>query len=63
MITEIKLQNALNSIGIEELKFCAIQYKDLTDVKSIIIADKINSKLIELMPNGEFAKFAEEKLF
>jgi len=63
MTTSIKLQNALNSIGIEELKFCAIQYKDLTDAKSIIIADKINNRLIELMPDGEFAKFAEEKLF
>ncbi len=63
MTTSIKLQNALNSIGIEELKFCAIQYKDLTDAKSIIIADKINNRLIELMPDGEFAKFAEKKLF
>ena len=62
MLTKTKLQNALNSLGIEELKFCAMQYKDLTDTNSLIIADKINDKLIELMPKGEFAKFAEENL-
>lgn len=63
MTTTKKIENALNSLEIKELQFCAIQYKDLTDTKSLIIADKINDKLIELMPEGEFAKFAEEKLF
>ncbi len=63
MKTTTKLQNALNSLGIEELKFCAIQYKNLVSVNQLIVAEQINNRLIELMPDGEFAKFAEENLF
>ena len=63
MKTATKLQNALSQLGIEELKFCAIQYKNETSVQALIIADKINDRLIELMPAGEFEKFADKELF
>ncbi len=62
LTTAEKLEKALNSLGIDELKHCAILYKDETSTQGIIIADKINSKLIELMPAGDFAKFAETEL-
>lgn len=63
MTSATKLENALNALSIEELKFCAIQYKNLVSVNQLIVAEQINNRLIELMPSGEFAKFAEEKLF
>ena len=58
-----KMQNILKDLTIKELKIMAIVNKDAISTEDIIISDQINNRLIKLMPEGEFAKFAEEKLF
>tara|TARA_R110002124_G_C8688552_1_gene492817 strand:+ start:262 stop:453 length:192 start_codon:yes stop_codon:yes gene_type:complete len=58
-----KITETLNNVSIEELKKVAISFKDNVTTEGIIIADKVNDKLMEKMNDGEFAVFAENELW
>ena len=53
----------LNKCNLEQLKEIAIAYKDKFEPIDMIIASRIDDKLIELMPEGEFALFCDNFLF
>ena len=58
-----KISETLNNVSIKELKKVAISFKDNVTTEGIIIADKVNDKLMEKMEDGEFAVFAENELW
>ena len=58
-----KISETLNNVSIKELKKVAISFKDNVTTEGIIIADKVNDKLMEKMEDGEFAVFAKNELW
>src|SRR5690606_12425458 len=68
-ITNIKisimktLSKTLENVSVEELKKVAIAYKDDLSMEGIIIANKVNSVLIEKMSPGQFKEFSEKELW
>ena len=57
------LSKTLENVSVEELKKVAIAYKDNVTMEGIIIANKVNSVLIEKMAPGEFKEFSEKELW
>lgn len=58
-----RIEKTIENVSIEELKKVAIAYKDDITIEGIIIGDKVNDRLSEIMPDGEFAKFADKELW
>ena len=57
------ISQVLENVSVEELKKVAIAYKDNVTMEGIIIANKVNSVLIDKMAPGQFKEFSEKELW